>query len=99
MFKNLLPDLTGKCLLGLAKLLLFWIKLNEHFLLFLDIGSRFGAVLFGAFVYSQASNISGVELNADLSSLSKVMVQRYNMQVKYIYFFIPINKLFLSDNF
>lgn len=49
----------------------------------LDIGSRFGAVLFGAFVFSQASNIAGVELNADLASLSQVMVQRYNMQVLY----------------
>jgi tRNA1(Val) A37 N6-methylase TrmN6 len=47
----------------------------------LDIGSRFGAVLFGAYVYSQASNIAGVELNADLATLCQVMVQRYNMQV------------------
>lgn len=55
----------------------------------LDVGSRFGAVLFGAFVYSQASRITGVEINAELATLSLSMVQKYNMQV--------LNKLMLLD--
>lgn len=46
----------------------------------LDIGSRFGAVLFGAFAYSQASRITGVEINAELAALSLSMVHKYNMQ-------------------
>lgn len=50
----------------------------------LDIGSRFGAVLFGAFAYSQASRITGVEINAELAALSLSMVHKYNMQVKWI---------------
>ena len=61
IFKNLLPNLTGKHLL--------------------DVGSRFGAVMFGAFAYSQASRITGVEINSDLAALSLSMVQKYNMQV------------------
>ena len=47
----------------------------------LDVGSRFGAVIFGAFAYSLASRITGVEINPDLASLSMSMVQKYNMQV------------------
>lgn len=47
----------------------------------LDVGSRFGAVLFGAFAYSLASRITGVEINSDLASVSQTMVNKYNMQV------------------
>lgn len=52
----------------------------------LDIGSRFGAVLFGAFAYSLANRISGVEINAELASISLSMVHKYNMQV-YFHFY------------
>ncbi|XP_046651200.1 uncharacterized protein LOC124342275 [Daphnia pulicaria] len=46
----------------------------------LDVGSRFGAVLFGAFAYSHASRITGVEINQQLAALSLSMVQKYSMQ-------------------
>jgi len=43
----------------------------------LDIGSRLGAVLYGAYYLSQASRIVGVELNEDLCRLQQEMVQTY----------------------
>ncbi|KAJ9589650.1 hypothetical protein L9F63_017139 [Diploptera punctata] len=46
----------------------------------LDIGSRLGAVLYGAYVFSSASKIIGVELNAELCTLQKQMVSKYRLQ-------------------
>merc|ERR1712059_137395 len=45
----------------------------------LDIGSRIGAVLYGAYYYSQASNIVGVEINPDFCKLQTEMVNCYNL--------------------
>jgi len=44
-----------------------------------DIGSRLGAVLYGAYYYSQASRIVGVEINADFCRLQSEMVQCYGL--------------------
>jgi len=46
----------------------------------LDIGSRFGAVLYGAALHSRASKITGVELNADWVAISSAIIQKYNLQ-------------------
>jgi precorrin-6B methylase 2 len=47
----------------------------------LDIGSRLGAVLYGAYVFSTAQKIIGIELNQDMVSLSSEMVNKYGMKV------------------
>ena len=68
----------------------------------LDVGSRFGAVLFGAFAFSQATRITGVEINPELASLSLSMVHKYNMQVcknaKYLYALYQLLKYFIYDS-
>jgi hypothetical protein len=46
----------------------------------LDIGSRLGAVLYGAFVYTKASKIIGVEMNADLCNIQNKLIKKYNFQ-------------------
>lgn len=48
----------------------------------LDVGSRLGAVLYAAALYSQASQITGVEINEEWASISSSVVQKYNMQSK-----------------
>lgn len=47
----------------------------------LDVGSRLGAVLFAAALYSEASQITGVEINKEWASISSSVVQKYKMQV------------------
>ncbi len=47
----------------------------------LDVGSRLGAVLYGAHAFSRAARIVGIEINADLAALSSAMVAKYRMQV------------------
>lgn len=44
-----------------------------------DIGSRIGAVLWGAYCYSQAAKIVGVEINSDLCSLQRAVVEKYRL--------------------
>ncbi|XP_034965317.1 uncharacterized protein LOC118082268 [Zootoca vivipara] len=44
-----------------------------------DIGSRLGAVLFGGYFYSSASQIYGVEMNADFCRLQEVIVAKYQL--------------------
>ncbi|XP_048340749.1 uncharacterized protein LOC125426482 isoform X2 [Sphaerodactylus townsendi] len=44
-----------------------------------DIGSRLGAVLFGGYFYSSASQIYGVEMNADFCHLQEVIVAKYQL--------------------
>ena len=46
----------------------------------LDIGSRIGAVCFGAFVYSQSSAIIGVEMNSELCNLAQNTINQFGMQ-------------------
>lgn len=48
----------------------------------LDVGSRLGAVLFAAALYSEASQITGVEINKEWASISSSVVQKYKMQTK-----------------
>ncbi|KAG8223578.1 hypothetical protein J437_LFUL003042 [Ladona fulva] len=52
--------------------------LNEKTIL--DVGSRLGAILYGAYLYSTASKIFGIELNKDLCDLQKGIVQKYGFQ-------------------
>ncbi|XP_066492890.1 uncharacterized protein [Tiliqua scincoides] len=44
-----------------------------------DVGSRLGAVLFGGYFYSSASQIYGVEMNADFCHLQEVIVAKYQL--------------------
>ncbi|XP_076633573.1 uncharacterized protein LOC143347867 [Colletes latitarsis] len=45
----------------------------------LDVGSRLGAVLYGAYIFTSASNIIGVEMNKELCTLQCDMIQKYKM--------------------
>ncbi|KAG6799929.1 hypothetical protein HZU73_04737 [Apis mellifera caucasica] len=45
----------------------------------LDIGSRLGAVLYGAHIFTSAKKIIGVEMNKELCSLQCDIVNKYNM--------------------
>ncbi|XP_033335068.1 uncharacterized protein LOC117225532 [Megalopta genalis] len=45
----------------------------------LDIGSRLGAVLYGAHIFSSAPKIIGVEMNKDLCTLQSDIIQKYKM--------------------
>ncbi|PSN35247.1 hypothetical protein C0J52_15525 [Blattella germanica] len=46
----------------------------------LDIGSRLGAVLYGAYVFTQAEKIVGVEMNSELCAMQMGVVCRYKLQ-------------------
>jgi len=43
----------------------------------LDVGSRLGAVLYGAYYHSEASSITGVELNPDLCAIAERTVKKH----------------------
>ena len=45
----------------------------------IDIGSRVGAVLYGAFYYSEAEKIVGIEINPDLCKLQAEIVQSFKL--------------------
>ncbi|XP_011310923.1 uncharacterized protein [Fopius arisanus] len=45
----------------------------------LDVGSRLGAVLYGAYVYSDAEKIIGVEMNKDLCDLQNEVIRKHKM--------------------
>ena len=45
----------------------------------LDIGSRLGAVLFGAYIHSQAEKIVGVEMNAELCQIALQTCSQFRM--------------------
>jgi len=45
----------------------------------IDIGSRIGAVLYGAFYYSDAKKIIGIEINSDLCKLQSEIVQSFKL--------------------
>ncbi|XP_063977236.1 uncharacterized protein LOC135162555 [Diachasmimorpha longicaudata] len=45
----------------------------------LDVGSRLGAVLYGAYVYTDADKIIGVEMNKDLCDLQNEVVRKHKM--------------------
>jgi len=44
-----------------------------------DVGSRLGAVLYGAYYYSQASRIVGVEINAEFCKLQEEVVRSFGL--------------------
>ncbi|XP_060117996.1 uncharacterized protein LOC132589305 [Heteronotia binoei] len=44
-----------------------------------DVGSRLGAVLFGGYFYSSASQIYGVEMNEDFCHLQEAIVAKYQL--------------------
>jgi len=46
----------------------------------LDIGSRLGAVLYGAFAFTECTNLVGIEMNEELCRLQSQTVQRFGMQ-------------------
>ncbi|XP_063216970.1 uncharacterized protein LOC134527895 isoform X2 [Bacillus rossius redtenbacheri] len=46
----------------------------------LDIGSRLGAMLYGAYLFSKASRIVGVEINSDFCKLQRDVIQKYNFK-------------------
>jgi len=46
----------------------------------IDIGSRIGAVLYGAYYYSKAAKIIGVEMNTELCRLQGEMVQMHKLE-------------------
>lgn len=46
----------------------------------LDVGSRLGAVLYGAYVYTTASVIVGVELDGALCNAQQQIIDKYQMQ-------------------
>lgn len=45
----------------------------------IDIGSRIGAVLYGAYYFSKASKIIGVEMNTELCRLQEGIVEMYKL--------------------
>ncbi|CAL7941114.1 unnamed protein product [Xylocopa violacea] len=45
----------------------------------LDVGSRLGAVLYGAYILTSAKKIIGVEMNKELCMLQNDIVNKYNM--------------------
>ncbi|GFR03596.1 uncharacterized protein TNCT_578081 [Trichonephila clavata] len=46
----------------------------------LDVGSRLGAILYGAYYCSAASKIIGVEINQDLCTLQNHIIDKYNLR-------------------
>ena len=46
----------------------------------LDIGSRIGAVLFGAYVYANNSFICGIEMNPDVCQVAMKTIENFQMQ-------------------
>jgi len=45
----------------------------------IDIGSRIGAVLYGAYFYSEAKSIIGIEINSELCNLQRLIVEKHNL--------------------
>ncbi|KAK2149332.1 hypothetical protein LSH36_455g06103 [Paralvinella palmiformis] len=48
--------------------------------LLVDVGSRVGPVLYGAYLYSDASRIVGVEMNAEFCHLQQKVIEKYKME-------------------
>ena len=44
----------------------------------LDVGSRLGAVLYGAYLFSGAGKIQGIEINKDLCELQNRVIKAFN---------------------
>ncbi|XP_071445183.1 uncharacterized protein [Hetaerina americana] len=52
--------------------------LNEKVIL--DVGSRLGAILYGAYLYSSSPKIVGIEINKELCELQRRIVEKYSFQ-------------------
>ena len=52
----------------------------------LDVGSRIGAFLYGAYVYTSDAKIVGIEMNADLCAIQQKIVDkfRFNDRIKIV---------------
>ncbi|XP_038212625.1 uncharacterized protein LOC119832885 [Zerene cesonia] len=50
----------------------------------LDVGSRLGAVLYGAYYFSNASTIVGVEMNKELCEIQENVIKKYSMDANRI---------------
>ncbi|MPC20345.1 hypothetical protein E2C01_013285 [Portunus trituberculatus] len=46
----------------------------------LDIGSRLGAVLYGAYIYTKCQRIVGVEINQELCQVQQTIINKYQFQ-------------------
>lgn len=44
----------------------------------LDVGSRLGPVLYGAYIYTSSPNIIGVEINSELCNFQSIIVKKFN---------------------
>ena len=53
-------------------------SLNESHVV-LDVGSRLGAVLYGAYVFSEAGKIFGIEINRELCDLQKYVIEKFGL--------------------
>ncbi|PZC75338.1 uncharacterized protein LOC110378752 [Helicoverpa armigera] len=50
----------------------------------LDVGSRLGAVLYGAYYFSNAGTIVGIEMNEECCDVQKRIIEQYTMDVNRI---------------
>ncbi|XP_067123617.1 uncharacterized protein [Centruroides vittatus] len=46
----------------------------------LDVGSRLGAMLYGAYLYTKIPKIVGIELNEDLCKIQRQIIQKHKME-------------------
>lgn len=53
-------------------------SLNDNHIV-LDVGSRLGAVLYGAYVFSEAGKILGIEINRELCDLQKHVIEKFGL--------------------
>lgn len=52
----------------------------------LDVGSRFGGVLYGAYYYTNASKIIGIELNKECCEIQEKVIAQFKMDNNRIQF-------------
>ena len=48
----------------------------------IDVGSRLGPILYGAFLFSSCAKIVGIEINADLCDVQNKIISKYGMNEK-----------------
>ncbi|XP_068630208.1 uncharacterized protein [Battus philenor] len=51
---------------------------------FLDIGSRIGAVIYGAYYFSNASSIIGIEMNKECCEIQEKIIQQFSLDTNRI---------------
>ena len=50
----------------------------------LDVGSRFGVVLYAAYAYTEATKIIGVEINQELCDIQKYIIEKFKLSDRLI---------------